>query len=696
MPTTPGSLVDDHPQNPPTAKAGLHPLTPKEEVLRHAAAACSDARTPDCQKTIHVGIFFDGTNNNMDRDKAEFPPSHSNVVTLYETYSDKLKDGYYRYYVPGVGTKFMDIGEPTESDDGKAYGKGGDPRINWALIQLVNSIHRAVFDDAPLLGAQEAGIEASLWPLYDEGSFDAARREKRMYFCEGLKGDDQKEFRRRKNLHCSVEKSECKDRQAKLEKRKKSTKVPPSPAEVTAIDQELAELDQRIAALEKYGRRDANFKPLLTRLTEALRSKKLPKVRLVNVSVFGFSRGAAQARAFCTFLQDILTAEGLGFFEKWMGKDAPGYALAGIPLRVQFLGLFDTVASAGMADASPLWRGFGGWANNTMDIPSCVERSVHYVAAHELRHAFPSSSLRRGKRVYPKNGLEVIYPGAHSNVGGGYNPGCQGKSRGGRRALLSQIPLTHMYKEARLWGVPLQSEAELLGNAMGRGAVADMQIADETERLFNAYLQQTAVTATPAEDMLKQHTQAYWRWREQKSPEEKFMQLDSVRNAPPQDRQDLIESEEDYRRDRSQVQQAMQAAVKAGHEDGDTPRFEPVASDYLQALQKPPLAAAASDFFDKLLHDSHATFYMLGPTTALDRRDLYEALLEKDPKTLNGVERRIVAGKGVFPILADADTQELLAAMKWYSRWALKYGANQTTRRETGGHIHYRRVFDAS
>lgn len=687
------------PQNPPDAKAGFRPLTPKEEVQRHTAAACSNTPTPDCQKTIHVGIFFDGTNNNRDRDKAQSPPSHSNVVTLFETYRNRTDEGYYRYYVPGVGTKFMDIGEPTESDDGKAYGKGGDPRINWALIQVVNSIHRAVFNDAPLLDAHETGIEAGLWPLHDESSIHAARREKQMYFRDGLEGNHQNAFRQFKSHGCSTKKSECKDRKAKLEKRKKNTKAPPSPAEVAAIDQELAALEQRIEALEKYERQDAAFKPLLARLTQALQRKKLPKVRLVNVSVFGFSRGAAQARAFCTFLQDILTAEGLGFFEKLKGKEAQGYALAGIPLRVQFLGLFDTVASAGMADASPFWRGFGGWANGTMDIPACVERSVHYVAAHELRHAFPSSSLRTGPRAYPKNGLEVIYPGAHSNVGGGYNPGCQGKSRSGRKALLSQVPLTHMYKEARLWGVPLLSEEELR-RGDGAQALQDMQIADETQRLFDAYLQQAAVTATPAEDMLKQHTQTYWRWREQQSPRETFMQLDSVRNAPPQDRQDLIESEEDYRKDREVIQQAVQAGRQAsekdGRKDGGTPRLEPVAADYLQAMRRPPLIAAVSDFFDKLLHDSHATFYMLGPTTALDRKNLYEALLEKDPATLNGVERRIVAGKGVFPILTDADTQELLAAMAWASRLALKYGANQTTRRETGGHIHYRRVFDAS
>nr|WP_232346490.1 DUF2235 domain-containing protein [Cupriavidus sp. USMAA2-4] len=34
----------------------------------------------------------------------------------------------------------------------------------------------------------------------------------------------------------------------------------------------------------------------------------------------------------------------------------------------------------------------------------------------------------------------------HSDVGGGYAPGNQGRSRGGHASLLSQIPLVHIYR----------------------------------------------------------------------------------------------------------------------------------------------------------------------------------------------------------------------------------------------------------
>ncbi|RDI17348.1 putative alpha/beta hydrolase family protein DUF2235 [Pseudacidovorax intermedius] len=691
------------PQSPNHARSGSDPFTIQEMFARKAAAACGTSGGYSCEKPIHVGIFFDGTNNNLERDKAEQPPSHTNIVTLYETYKDKPGDGYYGFYVPGVGTRFMEVGESTESDDGKAYGKGGDQRINWALIQLVNSIHRAVYEDRRLISDYDAGVEAGLWPLHSQNTTSAARGDKRRYFVEGLSApESQAAYQAGKDAHCNEAKTQCEVRRSELARRKARLQKGGllTPEQAQAIDQEIAGLDLYTAALDRSAK-VRSFRPLLARLSEALERRPLPKIKLINLSVFGFSRGAAQARAFCNFLQDILAPDPTGTIKQLRGKDAPAYALAGIPLRVQFLGLFDTVASAGMADASPFWRGFGGWANGTMDIPHCVERTVHYVAAHELRLAFPSSSTRLGPRKYPNNCLEVIYPGAHSDVGGGYNPGAQGKSRGGRKELLSQIPLSHMYREARLAGVPLLSEGEL-GSMPGGGAViADMQIAPKTARLYDAYLRDCPVKADVAETMMKAHTQAYWRWREQVSDtgeqvseRDRFNALQSVRLASPQDQRDLVESEQDYRLDRKLMRDALAWAARPGYAE----ELNPVYLEIRDTLARPPLSKDVHDFFDTLVHDSHATFYMLGPTTALDRQMLYETLVEKKARgeSLRKVEQRIVDGGRNFPVLTDADTKDLLAALDTKSRMALVVGAGQTTRRERGGHLHYRRVFDAS
>jgi len=162
----------------------------------------------------------------------------------------------------------------------------------------------------------------------------------------------------------------------------------------------------------------------------------------ICVSVFGFSRGATQARAFVRQLIEKKcerTENGL----IWRARDGEC-----TPVRIIFMGLFDTVASVG-GPALHL-----DWASE-LAIPPEVERCVHYVSAHEVREAFPLDSVRVGY-VYPANCEEVVYPGVHSDVGGGYAPSVQGRSN-----LLSRIPLRHMLAEAVRAGVLLRLPARM-------------------------------------------------------------------------------------------------------------------------------------------------------------------------------------------------------------------------------------------
>ncbi len=78
-----------------------------------------------------------------------------------------------------------------------------------------------------------------------------------------------------------------------------------------------------------------------------------------------------------------------------------------------------------------------------------MQRVVHFTAAHEQRLNFP---LTRIRAQCPHT--EHVYPGVHSDVGGGYGLRSQGRSPG-EGGLLSQIPLMHMHKAARAAGVPL-------------------------------------------------------------------------------------------------------------------------------------------------------------------------------------------------------------------------------------------------
>ena len=89
-----------------------------------------------------------------------------------------------------------------------------------------------------------------------------------------------------------------------------------------------------------------------------------------------------------------------------------------------------------------------------------VRRCVHMVAAHEVRGSFPLDAYRGDCR----SALQMVYPGVHSDIGGGYLVGEQGKGFAGGRAAdpakLSQLPLVAMYNEAVAAGVPLSVHSE--------------------------------------------------------------------------------------------------------------------------------------------------------------------------------------------------------------------------------------------
>ncbi len=622
---------------------------------------------------IHVGVFFDGTNNNKKRDQLDVLEknpeafnkcSHSNVVVLHDAFKDDPKNGYYRIYVPGVGTPFEKIEEMTETPDGKAKATGGDARINWALVQLLNAMHRAIHDDELLVDDSEAGRLATKQPLH-VASTGPNMPGKRVYFV----------------------------------------------GRATGLD---AEPGGKLGELKK-----------------ALQSKSPKKLVQVNLSVFGFSRGAAQSRAFCHFLHHLLLKEKNG-----------SYTLADVPFRIQFLGLFDSVASVGLADSSPFWRGLGGWANGTLDIVPSVERTVHLCAAHEIRINFPLSTGRQRDNKYPPNCVEKVYPGAHSNVGGGYDPGCQGKAKDARAKLLSQMPLLDMYNEARLSAVPLLSTTELLKVDGGKNTVADLEIDKESITLFNAYREWSARSGVGGSIEAAQHghMQLYWRWRLMHM--NNVSKLPSYQRALEQDRIDMRESDADFASD-------VAAALGQKRMEADLAQTEPLSAgtsalstaqkDFLRIYQEfsanapaSKLPVAINRFFDELVHDSHASFYMVGPVTAFDRKEKIKQIGQKveitrrhiawvkdtsatlilppgavrgtprpidEARSLSELERRIwehqKTHRDEFPQVTDADREQLLAMEDIVTSGAVRLVTNKT-RRELGGHVRYRRVFDRS
>jgi hypothetical protein len=282
---------------PQTSKQVYQNLYRQEDLEQvHYDALCLAAgkrRPRPCCKTVHISLFFDGTGNNLNNDLYKSSIPHpTNIARLFRaaigeghaggtthsTGAGGLTDAagvgngqYFKYYMPGVGTPFPEVGDLDYTSEGLAYARRGEERINWALLMIIDALRRA-----------------------------------------------------------------------------------------------------------------------------------LKQPRLDNAAL----RAAVEAMG------------------TWQGTE---------------------------------W--IMGWGDGSQAIPkgALVKRCLHIAASHEQRLSFPLDSIRREDGTYPNNSQEVIYPGVHSDQGGGYPPGDQGKAVGGNDGLLlSQIALNDLYADAFNCGAPFK------------------------------------------------------------------------------------------------------------------------------------------------------------------------------------------------------------------------------------------------
>lgn len=132
----------------------------------------------------------------------------------------------------------------------------------------------------------------------------------------------------------------------------------------------------------------------------------------VQFDIFGFSRGAAAARHFANRVMNQDTAIAAAI-NKGLGATGHYGKAAG---EVRFLGLFDTVAAIG---SLLNFYGLNGRSNPGVNLelrPSVAQKVFQISAMHECRHNFSLNSIAG---MWP----ELALPGAHSDIGGGYNAG---------------------------------------------------------------------------------------------------------------------------------------------------------------------------------------------------------------------------------------------------------------------------------
>lgn len=257
------------------------------------------------------------------------------------------KDSYnhfFRVYAPGVSSPFKDVkdtGKGIEGQAGGAVGYMGEERILWALVQAINNVHRY------FLGTVLMSSDQTLALL------------KRVKLVK-----------------------------SRRQRMKLPEKIDMENPDGDAADQTRMEFEQVLRSLHAavaVHMPKGECKP--KRTDPAI-------VQTIHVSIFGFSRGATQARVFSNWLISLCALDA-----SLCGKKGR-MTLAGFDVKFDFLGIFDTVASVGAGNTmgnslfGRLFDGHGAWADaeDSLRVPAGLP-CVHLVAAHELRRSFPLDSI---------------------------------------------------------------------------------------------------------------------------------------------------------------------------------------------------------------------------------------------------------------------------------------------------------------
>jgi hypothetical protein len=243
-----------------------------------------------CPQILHVNLFFDGTNNNQEWDTKDVKkPTHSNVARLFRACYESNSTGVFAEYIPGVGTPFREIGEAAFSSEGKAFALGFGMRVAWGYTRLLNALHIAMMGSRLLEDPEARALCSSI------DSDVIASNGTMTQIAENV------------------------------------SKVLPMAGGIATASRTYYGYKTR-AKLERFHGELSALQKMHGRPGGQLNRS----IKKVWINVFGFSRGAASARVFVNRL-----------INTW----APGEMIAGsIPYEVNFLGIFDTVASVGLPD----------------------------------------------------------------------------------------------------------------------------------------------------------------------------------------------------------------------------------------------------------------------------------------------------------------------------------------------------------
>lgn len=316
------------------------------------------------------------------------------------------------------------------------------------------------------------------------------------------------------------------------------------------------------------------------------------KIKEANIAIFGFSRGAATARSFVHWVAKIdgMSIAGASLKYHFPGDGTDLSPAQDVVVNIKFLGIYDTVLT--VHDL------LGGTDSNLVPqaVPDYVQQTVHLMAAQEFRvKSFPVTLLNSGggKRV------ALVFPGMHSDVGGGYMKGEQG-----RKNELARVYAQIMLDYATAAGLKMYSLSDLHANPeLDRDIYAryfkyttDL---DKYLEIYRGELGKYGPKAGAPATVFRTHAQPYWAW------------MGSGR-ALDDTKKKLASGDPDLAAPETQAELKRLQFIQRNAAQPDAPK----AAD--GAIQRWEVSDNSALLFSTYIHDSMAGFSMTGGVLEAD------------------------------------------------------------------------------
>jgi hypothetical protein len=158
-----------------------------------------------------------------------------------------------------------------------------------------------------------------------------------------------------------------------------------------------------------------------------------------EIYIFGFSRGAYTARSLAGFVaasgllkKEFCDATNLATAwsyyrtppkKRLPAKKANLERLCSPDVRIKFLGVFDTVGAMGVPSGMFRWIGARWTQFHDTKLGSAIEYAFHAVSIDEKRGPYKPALWAEPDHANNKAVEQVWFPGAHSDIGGGFSDG---------------------------------------------------------------------------------------------------------------------------------------------------------------------------------------------------------------------------------------------------------------------------------